>query len=412
MTRCSTTIMLLLEATIMLVHAVVGTMASSHSGTGTAHTTTTFNSSNSSNSYSYTPSKLVANFEAFYSTSQAGTNTSFVDTSSCWAPNVGSTRRQHQQQQQHQQRGTTNGKTQPLKVAAIQLTAIESIDNDIVGFMERAVAAVRKAAKEGATLIVLPELFMGPYFCQSQDAILMNLATQVNSDNVILSTFQKLAIELHVVLPISIFESSINHVVLYNSVVMINSDGRILGTYRKSHIPDGTGYQEKFYFSPGDSGFQVFDTSVGKVGVGICWDQWFPEVARSMALLGATVLLYPTAIGSEPQDPTLHSMRHWQRTMQGHAAANMIPVVASNRYGTEILLHPDGTEQQRIHFYGKSFITDITGEIIQEAMDGADILYSDIDIIQNKAQRQAFGFFRDRRPDLYELLLTKDGSVH
>jgi N-carbamoylputrescine amidase len=168
-----------------------------------------------------------------------------------------------------------------------------------------------------------------------------------------------------VVLPVSIYERK--HNALYNSVVMIDADGTNLGTYRKSHIPDGTGYQEKFYFTPGDSGLKVFDTKVGRVGVAICWDQWFPEAARAMALQGADVILYTTAIGSEPQDPTINSVDHWQRVMQGHAAANMVPIVASNRVGTEILLDMDQeTKKQRIDFYGRSFITDATGAIIAE----------------------------------------------
>ncbi len=185
----------------------------------------------------------------------------------------------------------------------------------------------------------------------------------------------------------------------------------LLVTAGKTHIPDGTGYQEKFYFSPGDTGFQAFDTKVGKIGVGICWDQWFPEAARSMALLGADIILYPTAIGSEPQDPSLNSADHWQRTMQGHAAANMVPVVAANRFGTEILLDSDGKEKQRIHFYGRTFITDETGAKIKEAQDGNDIISAEIDIEANRATRAAWGLFRDRRPELYGILRTKDGRL-
>jgi N-carbamoylputrescine amidase len=217
-------------------------------------------------------------------------------------------------------------------------------------------------------------------------------------------------------LPVSFYERS--SVVYYNSVVLIDADGSIVGrTYRKSHIPDGPGYKEKFYFTPGDSGFQVYDTRVGRIGVAICWDQWFPEAARAMALLGADLLVYPTAIGSEPHDPTLSSLSHWQRVLQGHAAANMIPVVASNRYGTEVLLHDDGiTERQRIHFYGRSFITDNTGAIVAECGDcdsdqPVTVVTAEIDRAKNQRQRAAWGLFRDRRPDLYRVLLTKDGQV-
>jgi N-carbamoylputrescine amidase len=297
--------------------------------------------------------------------------------------------------------------------------------------------------------------------------MLMGLAEELD-DNFIVNWFQQLANKYNVVLPISLFERCNN--VLYNTVVMIDADGSNLGFYRtfricafamsscklmilvhvflgKSHIPDGIGYQEKFYyFSPGDTGFKVFDTKVGKVGVGICWDQWFPEAARAMALQGADVLLYPTAIGSEPQDPSINSAQHWQRTMQGHAAANvsvsqlvanklslasllthlfvlflplpshhyyfkMIPVVASNRCGTEVLMNADGSEKQIISFYGRSFITDNIGEIIAEAKDGTNIILSNkIDVEANRATRAAWGLFWDRGPELYGILKTKDGS--
>ncbi|KAG7336612.1 hydrolase [Nitzschia inconspicua] len=259
---------------------------------------------------------------------------------------------------------------------------------------------------------------------------------------------QQLAKTHRVVLPISYFERQNN--VLYNSVTVIDADGSILGTYRKSHIPDGTGYQEKFYFTPGDTGFRVFTSRIFgfTIGVAICWDQWFPEAARAMALQGADVLMYPTAIGTEPQDPTIDSVGHWQRVMQGHAAANVVPVVASNRYGTEILLSNSNNnnnnnnnennnkptiEKQRITFYGRSFITDATGAIVKEvvSMNNDDmqqqdqqqqeeekedhqryisIIASTIDPEANRAQRLAWGLFRDRRPELYGILQTKDGS--
>jgi N-carbamoylputrescine amidase len=224
--------------------------------------------------------------------------------------------------------GSSDGK---FIVAAVQLTAGGLDDSSVYGFLERAKEAVKIAVEEKkADLILLPELFMGPYFCQSQEACLQNLAMEIiegdkDEDDVfnfLIQTMQALAKKYGVVLPISLFERKNN--TLYNSIVMIDADGSVLpGTYRKSHIPDGTGYQEKFYFSPGDTGFKVWTTKVGKVGVAICWDQWFPEAARAMAILGADVILYPTAIGSEPHDPTISSADHWQRVMQGHAAANV-----------------------------------------------------------------------------------------
>mmetsp|Transcript_11120 Transcript_11120/g.15669 ORF Transcript_11120/g.15669 Transcript_11120/m.15669 type:complete len:413 (+) Transcript_11120:59-1297(+) len=309
-----------------------------------------------------------------------------------------------------------NSQSKKLVVAAIQLTASFSSNHDIEGFWARAKASVVAAAQTGATVILLPELFLGPYFCQSQEASLYGLADDAQ-DNFVVREFQIIAKQLGVVLPISFYERKNN--AHYNSISMIDADGSILGIYRKSHIPDGTGYQEKFYFSPGDTGFHVWDTMFGKVGVAICWDQWFPEAARSMALMGADVLLYPTAIGTEPQDPTIDSSSHWQRVMQGHSAANMIPIVASNRYGTEILLELVGEkerdeqaykEKQRIRFYGKSFVTDETGAIVKEAQDGADILVVPVDAKKNRETRAAWGLFRDRRPDLYGILQTKDGS--
>jgi len=314
-----------------------------------------------------------------------------------------------------------NGKPKMI-VAAVQLETIPSsgADEDAQEFFERAYRAVEDAVEShGATLVLLQELFLGPYFCQSQDASLFALAednigiieedAEKRRQNIIISSMQALAKRLGIVLPISIFERKNN--AFYNSVIMIDADGSNLGTYRKSHIPDGTGYQEKFYFSPGDTGFKVFSTAVGKIGVGICWDQWFPEAARSMALMGADILLYPTAIGSEPQDPTLDSSDHWHRVMQGHAAANMIPVVASNRFGTEILLDKSCNVQQQITFYGRSFITDETGAIVKEAKDGSDIISSTVNVERNRATRASWGLFRDRRPELYTVLKTKDGSL-
>jgi len=308
-------------------------------------------------------------------------------------------------------------------VAAVQLETIPSLDstsaNQAREFYDRAVQSIENAVKNhGATLVLLQELFLGPYFCQSQNVSLFDLAesdiegdkdSDVKKKNIIVSKMQMLAKRLSVVLPISIFERKNN--AFFNSVVMIDVDGTNLGTYRKSHIPDGAGYQEKFYFSPGDTGFKVFSTKIGKIGIGICWDQWFPEAARAMSLMGADILLYPTAIGSEPQDPALDSANHWQRVMQGHAAANMIPVVASNRFGTEILLNKSGDEEQKINFYGRSFITDETGVIVEEAKDGSDIISTVVNVKNNRSKRDAWGLFRDRRPELYGVLKTKDGSL-
>ena len=298
-------------------------------------------------------------------------------------------------------------------VAATQITGAGLPPSDMDGYIRRAEQAIVKAVEKGARLVLLPELWCGPYFCQSQEALLMNLADPVE-ENVLITRMQEYAKKYRVVLPISFYERHNN--ALYNSIVMLDADGRNLGVYRKSHIPDGTGYQEKFYFSPGDTGFQVFHTAVGCVGVAICWDQWFPEGARAMSLMGADVLLYPTAIGSEPQDPSINSADHWQRVMQGHAAANMVPVVASNRFGTEILCrNEDGQEKQRIHFYGRSFVTDQTGAVVAEcgALDENEpvqVVTTTIDPEANRKERLAWGLFRDRRPDLYDTLLTKDGQ--
>eukprot|EP00980_Cylindrotheca_fusiformis_P007451 scaffold1537_cov108-Cylindrotheca_fusiformis.AAC.10 len=297
-------------------------------------------------------------------------------------------------------------------VAAVQLTAGGLGTNQVEGFWQRAQNAVVEAAEKGANLILLPELFLGPYFCQTQEACLMDLAME-DTDCFIIKRMQTLAQMHGVVLPISFFERCGN--CLYNSVVMIDADGSILGKYRKSHIPDGPGYQEKFYFSPGDTGFKVWKTRYGNVGVGICWDQWFPEAARAMSLMGADIILYPTAIGTEPQDSTIDSSDHWQRVMQGHAAANMVPVVASNRWGTEVLLGSDGSEKQQITFYGRSFITDETGAIKANAENDRNppaitVLTATYSPKKNRSSRLAWGLFRDRRPELYSVLQTKDGN--
>eukprot|EP01084_Bolivina_argentea_P281991 482599_1 len=217
---------------------------------------------------------------------------------------------------------------------------------------------------------------------------------------------EKLAKELRVVLPVSFFERA--NKAYFNSVVVIDADGKRLGKYRKSHIPDGPGYQEKFYFTPGDTGFKVWHTAYCCIGVGICWDQWFPECARAMCLQGAELLLYPTAIGSEPHDPTINSREHWMRTMQGHAAANLVPILASNRVGKEVITEaPLG---QDVTFYGGSFITDETGKIVCQAdLFKGGVWVHEFNLVAIQTRRAAWGLFRDRRPDLYASLLSHDG---
>lgn len=267
--------------------------------------------------------------------------------------------------------------------------------------LNTAEAAIRSASRLGAQVILLPELFEGPYFCIEQDSVHFGLAQHVDQNPAVARCVQ-LAAELNVVLPVSIFEKDLNNV--FNTVVMIDADGTILGRYRKSHIPDGPGYSEKFYFTPGDTGFKVWATRYGRIGVGICWDQWFPEAARAMALAGAELLLYPTAIGSEPQDPTWDSSAHWHRVMQGHAAANIVPVVAANRFGVE------HGERLEITFYGSSFMTDPTGEILTCASRDTDqTLFATYDLAAIESQRVSWGVFRDRRPDLYDPL-TRHGA--
>ena len=262
---------------------------------------------------------------------------------------------------------------------------------------------VREAAGQGAQIVLLQELFETPYFCKDQKEEHFALAREADGHPV-LARMSALAAELGVVLPVSFFERA--NTAYYNALAMIDADGRHLGVYRKSHIPDGPGYQEKFYFNPGDSGFKVWRTRFCALGAAICWDQWFPEAARAMALQGAEVLLYPTAIGSEPQDPGLNSKDHWQRAMQGHAAANLVPLVASNRIGRE-----DG-ESCALTFHGHSFIADQTGAKVAEAgADGRAILTATFDLDAIRAQRASWGLFRDRRPDLYAPLLTLDGTT-
>lgn len=283
-----------------------------------------------------------------------------------------------------------------MTVAATQMACGHDRDENIA----RAETLVRAAVERDAQVILLQELFETPYFCKDTEADLMHLATPIG-DNPAVQHFRALSAEHKVVLPISIYERANN--AQYNSLVMIDG-GDILGVYRKSHIPDGPGYREKYYFNPGDTGFHVWNTRAGRVGAAICWDQWFPEAARILALKGADVILYPTAIGSEPHDETIHSRDHWQRTMQGHSAANLVPVVASNRVGRE-----EG-QSCAITFYGSSFITDASGAKVAEADEREEaVLTATFDIEQNRRQRVNWGVFRDRRPELYTDILTLDG---
>jgi len=262
---------------------------------------------------------------------------------------------------------------------------------------------VREAAAGGSRIILIPELFEDEYFCKDLVADHLKRALPLD-ENPTITHFQKIAKELNVVLPLSVFERAGN--TLFNTVVMVDADGSRMGIYRKSHIPDGPGYTEKYFFSPGDTGFRVWNTQHGRVGVGICWDQWFPEAARAMALAGAQCIIYPTAIGSEPADPSWDSSRHWQRVMQGHAAANIIPVMAANRVG-----HEKGSTTE-ITFYGSSFIADYTGEIVAEAgRDTEEVISAEFDVAAIEALRTSWGLFRDRRPDLYGSLLSLDGNV-
>ena len=285
-----------------------------------------------------------------------------------------------------------------VTVAAIQM----SMAVDVATNVATAERLVRAAAATGAQVILIPELFEGHYFCKDQRASELARALPIEGHPTI-EHFMKLAQELGVVLPISVYERANN--TLFNTVAMIDADGSMLGIYRKSHIPDGPGYTEKYYFSPGDTGFQVWNTRFGNIGVGICWDQWFPEAARAMALMGAELLLYPTAIGSEPPNPTWDSSMHWQRVMQGHAGANLMPVIAANRTGREVGVNNE------ITFYGSSFIADATGAKVAEAdREEETVLTATFDLDAVRAMRLGWGVFRDRRPELYIPLITLDGD--
>lgn len=286
-----------------------------------------------------------------------------------------------------------------ITVAATQMACTWDQERNL----RNADALVREAAGQGARIVLLQELFETPYFCKDQKQELFALARPAE-DNPVLARMSALAAELEVVLPVSFFERANN--AYYNSLAVIDADGCNLGLYRKSHIPDGPGYQEKFYFNPGDTGFKAWKTRHATIGAAVCWDQWFPEAARAMALQGAEILFYPTAIGSEPQDASLDSTDHWRRCMQGHAAANLMPLVASNRVGRE-----EG-DSCAITFHGASFIADQTGALVAEApRDRQAVITAAFDLDAIRAQRAAWGLFRDRRPDLYGALMTLDGEL-
>ncbi len=276
-----------------------------------------------------------------------------------------------------------------LIVGAVQIACSE----DKKANLDKLEMHVRDAARRGAKLVVLQELFEGPYFCIDVDEKHNARAKPFNGNSTV-ARFASLAKELGVVLPVSFFEEDGSR--RYNSLAMIDADGKTLGLYRKSHIPDSPGYSEKFYFAEGDTGFMVHDTAVGKIGAGICWDQWFPEAARCMVLKGAEILIYPTAIGSEPSYPAWDSRDHWQRVMQGHAGANFTPVIASNRVGIET-----GKSGSMV-FYGSSFITDHTGAKLAEADRVSEgVITASLDMEEIAIQRRSWGVFRDRRMDLY-----------
>lgn len=295
------------------------------------------------------------------------------------------------------------GAERVVSVAALQF----AITDDVPTNVATAERMVRAAHAQGANIILISELFEGHYFCQAQRGDFFARA-HPREGHPTIEHMRRLAKELNVVLPVSFFEEANN--AHYNSVVVIDADGTDLGCYRKSHIPDGPGYQEKFYFNAGDTGFKVFKTKFGSIGVAICWDQWFPECARAMALMGAEILFYPTAIGTEPQDGELDSSAHWRRVMQGHAGANLVPVIASNRIGKEVVQTERGPSE--ITFYGTSFIAGPTGEIVASADSKNEaVLVAKFDLNQIKTMRHSWGVFRDRRPELYKVLLTLDGKV-
>lgn len=283
-----------------------------------------------------------------------------------------------------------------VKVAAVQMSMTSGVEENIA----KADRMVREAASKGANIILLPELFERPYFCQERCYEYYAFATPVN-ENPAVNHFKAVCKELEIVMPISFYEKDGN--VLYNTIAMIDADGEVMGIYRKTHIPDDHYYQEKFYFTPGNTGFKVWDTRYGKVGVGICWDQWFPETARIMAIKGAEILLYPTAIGSEPI-LTVDSMEHWRICMRGHAGSNVVPVVAANRIGVEEVKPSveNGGQESALKFFGSSFICDERGSIVEDASrDKEEILVAEFDLDEVNESRLGWGLFRDRRPSTY-----------
>ena len=282
-------------------------------------------------------------------------------------------------------------------VAAIQM----GCGSDVKENIEKASELIREAAAQGAQVILPPELFERPYFCQERRYEYYGYARTPEENDAVIH-MKKLAKELETVIPVSFYEAG-DHRQMFNSVAVIDADGSVRGIYRKTHIPDDHYYQEKFYFVPGDTGFQVFDTAYGKIGVGICWDQWFPETARAMAVKGAELLFYPTAIGSEPI-LECDSMPHWRRAMQGHAAANLMPVIAANRIGTEEVVpcEENGGQRSALTFYGSSFITDQTGELVAEAdREKEQVILATFDLNEMQENRLSWGIFRDRRPECY-----------
>lgn len=288
-----------------------------------------------------------------------------------------------------------------VKVAALQFSCSRDVQENI----NKAEKMVREAADNDANIILLPELFERQYFCQEKRYDYYDYALPLEK-NPAVNRFKEVAKKLGVVIPVSFYERDIDR--LFNTVAMIDADGSVLGIYRKTHIPDDHFYQEKFYFTPGDTGFKVFDTRFGCIGVGICWDQWFPETARCMAVQGAEMLLYPTAIGSEPI-LDVDSSGHWRRVMQGHAAANLMPVVAANRIGVETVepCKENAGQSSSLDFYGCSFIADATGDIIASAKQEETILYGEFDLDTLKEDRLSWGLFRDRRPETYVVMTKK-----
>jgi N-carbamoylputrescine amidase len=285
-----------------------------------------------------------------------------------------------------------------VSLAAIQFSC--SWDRD--GNVAKADRLVRQAAGQGAQVVLIPELFETPYFCAVQKSSFYDLAHPLSGHPTV-AHFRRLAADLGVVIPVSVYERA--GLALFNSVIVIDADGKVVGHYRKSHIPQAVGYEEKYYFSPGDTGFKPIATAYGKLGIAICWDQWFPETARALVLQGAEFLMYPTAIGTEPNEPSLDSMEHWRIVMRGHAGANMVPVVAANRIGSET------TGDVSMTFYGSSFITDQLGALCVAAdRTSEQVLVQNFDLERCRAFRQSWGCFRDRRPDLYGALTTLDGQ--